>query len=602
MIVTREMPPTSLAASIAATAHLSVLSLIAGLILLPACTGEVLPPRSETNSVHGSPTHDASGPDAGKQSATGRDAGAARDARTPDARRPDARAPLDVPDELDDGSDDDAPVDDRDEPTDVKDPGAPDAGVLDAGRVGTGSCANNAEPPLARGLKLRELALYQTVKVALYQNGTWTTNTAVPIVAGKKALVRAFVDTLPGYGKHPVRAVLTLQGAQGTMAQQDERTIAAASTDADAASTFSFEIDPAKIAPDTQLSLSLQETDCSAAGGMASDARLPTTGTRALGAQAIGKLKVVVLPIEVGGRLPKTDEAELAKIRAMLLAYYPVPAVELTVRATPVKLTTTVAGTDSRSWTNTLDTVLRERNADRPPSDVYYFGLMQPAASLQAYCGRGCILGIAPQTTRVSPGSQVGLGASFADEQSYETIVHELGHAHGRGHAPCVKAGSIDGVDGSFPEKTGGIGDWGWDNRSNKLISPTTHKDVMGYCSPNWISAYTYAALAARSKAVNTLAFVHAPLTPTTWRNVLLYDDGSARWGSANQATMPGGELETATVLDAAGSTVAEIEVVRLTLSHTADRILYLPSPGPSWDRVVLGDRTLKLSDLLPAP
>jgi hypothetical protein len=220
---------------------------------------------------------------------------------------------------------------------------------------------------------------------------------------------------------------------------------------------------------------------------------------------------------------------------------------------------------------------------------------------MMAYCGRGCILGIAPQTTRVTPSSQVGLGASFADAQSYETIVHELGHAHGRGHAPCVEGGNIDGVDQSFPDKTGSIMDWGWDSRISKLLAPTTYKDVMGYCSPNWISPYTYGGLATRSLAVNKLALVHAPLSLVTWHNVLLYGDGTARWGGGVENSTPGGEFESATVLDASGQTIATVEVVRLELSHSDDRVLYVPAAADNWAKIVLGDRVLELSQILPA-
>jgi len=383
--------------------------------------------------------------------------------------------------------------------------------------------------------------------------------------------------------------------------QEGGRTIAAASTDADTTSTFTFEVDPTKLETSTQFSVSLQETNCQATGGNAADTRVPATGTKALGAQSVGKLKVVVVPIDIAGRLPKTDAPELEKIKAALLAYYPVPAVDVTVRATPIKWTGSVAGTDSRGWSNLLNQVLRERSTDSPSSDTYYFGLMQPAATMMAYCGRGCILGIAPQTTRVSPSAQGGLGASFADAQTYETIVHELGHAHGRGHAPCVQGGSIDGVDQQYPDKTGSIMEWGWDSRVNKLLSPMMYKDVMGYCSPNWISPYTYGALATRSLAVNKLAFFRAPLSPVTWHNVLLYGDGSARWGGIVENTTPGGEFETATVLDAQGQSVATVDVVRLELSHSEDRVLYIPTAGANWAKLVLSDRVLDLAQIQTA-
>jgi Peptidase M66 len=578
--------------SVSVLAKLSVSGLFA---LLVACSGQIEPAATESNSVKDS-----------ARDAAVRDAGKKRDARVIDEEE-------EPPPEEDDGAEQaeqpELPVASRD--AGIVDAGKADAGKLplasdagtattpDAGAPGSAGCG--AAGPLASGLKVRELSVYQAVKVPLYKAGAWATTTAVPVVAGKKTLLRVFVDTMSGYSKHAVRAVLTLKGAQGETTLQSERSVAASSTDADETSTFSFEVEPSKIGADTEISVSLEESDCSAKGGEAANARLPATGTHPLGAQAIGKLKVVLLPIDIGGRLPKTDEAELVKIRAALLAYYPVAAVDVSVRATPFKGPSAITGADSNTWSNVLNSVMRERASDGAPSDVYYFGLMQPAATFASFCARGCILGIAPQTTRVSPSAQAGLGAYFADLQSNETIVHELAHAHGRGHAPCAQGGGIQGVDPYFPERSGGVADWGWDSRTSKLISPTTYKDIMGYCSPNWISGYTYNGLAARSRAVNSLAFVKSAESPTPWQNVLLYGDGSARWGGAQETRMPGGEIESASVLDAAGTTVATIEVTRLTLSHSEDVILYLPAPGPRWSSLVLRDRVLELSQILPA-
>ncbi|MEY4508965.1 MAG: hypothetical protein RLZZ450_1087 [Pseudomonadota bacterium] len=565
---------------------------LVGFASLTACAGEIEPTKRATDPSQRGEDDDGEDDDepvVKKDAGAAKDAGRPKDAGNKDAGTRDAGPP--APSEGDEDESEPASTMQRD----AGDASSPNVG--DASKPGSG-CANS---PAAIGLKVRDISIYQTVRAQLYKAGAFVATPAVPVVAGKKALVRVFVDTTTGYTKHPVHAVLTLTGTAGETTVVDDRTIASASTDADATSTFSFEVDPTKIEPSTQFSVSLQETNCQATGGNAADTRVPATGTRALGAQSVGKLKVVVVPIDIAGRLPKTDAPELDKIKAALLAYYPVAAVDVTVRATPIKWTGSVAGTDSRGWSNLLNQVLRERSTDNPSSDTYYFGLMQPAATMMAYCGRGCILGIAPQTTRISPSAQGGLGASFADAQTYETIVHELGHAHGRGHAPCVQGGSIDGVDMMYPDKTGSIMDWGWDSRISKLLSPMMYKDVMGYCAPNWISPYTYGALAIRSLAVNKLAFVHAPLSPVTWHNVLLYGDGSARWGGIVENSTPGGEFETATVLDAAGQSIATVDVLRLELSHSEDRVLYIPTAGANWAKLVLRDRVLDLAQIQAA-
>lgn len=473
-----------------------------------------------------------------------------------------------------------------------------DASRLDAGPMT--ACANGKDLPFARGLKIRELSVYQTVKVPLFRAGAWATSTPVPVVAGKQTLVRVFVDTQSGYSAHRVRAVLELNGKQSTT-EQDEKSLAKSSSDADPESTFSFRVDGDEIEADTQFTVSLHETTCDAMAGNAADVRLPTSGSRSLGAEVIGKLKVVVVPIEMGGRVPKTDPSEQTKIREAVLAYYPVAEVELSVRASVLKWNNGLTANDGSAWSNVLNQVMRVRAADNAEDDVYYYGLMQPAATFSAFCGRGCIVGMAPQTTRVSPSEQAGLSVYFtenakANQTTVEAIVHELGHAHGRGHAPCVEGGTIAGVDQSFPDRTGATGGWGWDSRSDALIPPT-HKDIMGYCSPDWISAYTYAGLAARSQRVNSLTLIHGDAMQT-WQRVLLYADGGARWGGATVSSLPGGELEDASVLDGSGRVITSTQVVRVKLSHSDDQILYLPNAPAEWAALILSDRTLALGQI----
>lgn len=491
----------------------------------------------------------------------------------------------------------------------------PDAGVNpDAGApkdtTGTASpapstassCPGGGRRALASGLRIREISLYQTIKVPLYQNNTWVSPRPILVVQGKRSLVRVFADTITGYRPHAVRGVLAVQNGSAVTELVSERSLTAASTDQDASSTFTFDVPAAQIGPSTQISVTLEEAACgSTSTAVARDVRAPASGLQALGATPTGKLKVVIVPVNVGGRVPPTTEKELKGIRDMLLAYYPVPEVEVTVRR-PLSWATSVPASDQRAWSNVLNAVMRERGTDRPSSDTYYFGLMQPAPTFPGYCARGCILGIAPQTTRVQASAQVGLGVYFGDSaaainQSGETVVHELGHAHGRGHAPCAQGGSIAGVDTRFPVAGGNTGVWGWDSRNGSLYPPT-HKDVMGYCRPNWISAYTYTALAVRSQAVNTRALLQGPNASLRWHNLIAYEDGTTRWGGNTEVGPPGGDVEAAKVLDAAGNVVAEIEVVRMQLSHSTDQFFYIPEPGKDWATIALTDRRIALTDV----
>ena len=83
--------------------------------------------------------------------------------------------------------------------------------------------------------------------------------------------------------------------------------------------------------------------------------------------------------------------------------------------------------------------------------------------------------------------------------------MHELGHNHGREHAPCGVSG-----DANYPYNGGSIGVYGYDLLTGQLFSPNEHADMMSYCDPTWISDYNFLALFDRVRSVNS-AYVYTP-------------------------------------------------------------------------------------------
>lgn len=475
-----------------------------------------------------------------------------------------------------------------------------DAGSLPPANAAENPCSPGPEP-VAAALRVREVSIYQTVKIPLYKDTAWVTTRNASVVQGKTSLVRAFVEPMTGFAAHALRGVLTLDNDGTKTVLTADRTITRASTDEASDSTFDFPVDGKLIGPSTQLSVSVQETTCASVAAANSGARIPATGAQAINATAIAKLRAVMVPVAIGGRTPDTSEAQLAKIRDALKAYYPVAEVEVTARA-PISWTNPVAA-DGTGWSELLNQIGRTRQTDMVGSSVYYFGLITPTAAFRDYCRTGCVLGLAPQTTFVSRTNQIGLGVGFVDENTYTTIVHELGHAHGLPHAPCApRGGAIDGADTRFPYADAKIGSWGWDSRSNKLMSPTTYADVMSYCDPVWISDYNYEKIATRSKAVNSAAFIYTSPTamPVTWHGVLLSGSGATRWLGMTLDESPG-QVSQARALDATGKVVAQVSVVRIPLSHNSDSFLYIPDPDPSWAALDLGDRTVMMDEIAAA-
>ena len=81
-------------------------------------------------------------------------------------------------------------------------------------------------------------------------------------------------------------------------------------------------------------------------------------------------------------------------------------------------------------------------------------------------------------------GRHVSVGATRAS-----TYAHEMGHNMTLRHAPCGGAGS---PDPRYPYEGGSTGRWGYDFVRGALVEPGVYKDLMGYCSPDWVSDYHF--------------------------------------------------------------------------------------------------------------
>jgi hypothetical protein len=153
-------------------------------------------------------------------------------------------------------------------------------------------------------------------------------------------------------------------------------------------------------------------------------------------------------------------------------------------------------------WDGLLD-ILRDMQGD---SDDIYYGLV-PSAVPRGWggCGGG--------DGKVAAGP-VGRGA---------TAAQEIAHAFDRDHAPCGGAGDTDPnypVYDALPSAS--IGEFGIDD-SGAVQDPSTTSDFMSYCSPKWVSTYTYESLQQNFRPISRRAFratfnqtdEERPTTPT---------------------------------------------------------------------------------------
>lgn len=106
------------------------------------------------------------------------------------------------------------------------------------------------------------------------------------------------------------------------------------------------------------------------------------------------------------------------------------------------------------------------------------------------------------------------------------TIAHELGHNLNLRHAPCNDPAD---PDEDFPQEDGSIGNYGWSFRTDSVRDKDDYYDMMGYCSPNWISGYFFDKAARYRRARSSM---YMPPSSSTVQSLLL-------WGGLDEEGRP---------------------------------------------------------------
>jgi hypothetical protein len=88
--------------------------------------------------------------------------------------------------------------------------------------------------------------------------------------------------------------------------------------------------------------------------------------------------------------------------------------------------------------------------------------------------------------------------------------------------------------------------------------------------------------------------------SPRSVRELLWPSNGAVRWTRDVPLDSLAGEAEPATVLDVAGSEIAQIELGVTSLDHSDSKFITLPEPGPRWATIVWSGGKIQLSNILP--
>lgn len=449
----------------------------------------------------------------------------------------------------------------------------------------SGSIGDECTNQLAYDITLSQIAAYQAGKVVIMDDGSAVDGGSRPVdvVAAKAALVRAFVTLGQSFTSRVLSARLTLLTGSGAEPIQyfSKREVSTASTEDNLATTFNIEVPPEDITADTRYVVEIVECDATTAGSMAAP-RFPASGDAPLDARVTGRLTLQFIPIIANGRTPDTSAARLDELKAYMEAMYPIEGMDYTV-GTPMNAPTTVSATGD-GWSETLDALRSRHGQDGAPNTLYYYGLLEPAATLREYCGGSCVAGIGyvPSASNNARDQRVAQGLSYGGTTSAETMAHEVGHNHGRQHAPC---GGASGVDPNYPYANAQIGWWGL-RYPDTLFAPTNTTDIMGYCNSKWVSDYTYKGILERVATINGNAFELPSSVVGLWRIVLTGPFGPS-WGiPITTPAPPAGEPEGAVILDRDGDAITEVTVYRTLIDHLGASSVMVPEPEPGWHAI----------------
>jgi hypothetical protein len=431
-----------------------------------------------------------------------------------------------------------------------------------------------ADPDLVPNLAVSEVAMYQGVKIPLARDGAEPRRT-VPVIEGRPGLLRVFVEPRAGFAAQAVTAELLWDRGDGSAPERREETITVdrPSRERTRASTFDFPIEGEDVTEGARWAVTLRAQEaCAGASGDTSGARFPQSDAADLTPRRVGTYNVVLVPIEIEGRLPDVSEAQLERYRRKIFGMYPVPELNLSVRES-VQWQNTLSP-NGRGWSELLQALLGLRAEDDPPRNTFYYGIFAPADSIRDFCSRGCVAGLGPLPGPSDEALRGAIGLGFTGDGAANTAAHELGHAAGRPHAPC----RVRDADPNYPHPEAALGAWGYDITDGSLKDPDRHRDIMSYCDPEWISDYNYRQLFERISFVNQ-SQPQVLGVPSAWRMITFTAEGPA-WGErVDLRRPPGGAPVKVEFYGDDGRPIAIEAGVEVELDHVDDTIAIIPEP-----------------------
>ena len=357
------------------------------------------------------------------------------------------------------------------------------------------------------GLRINPRSVRLTAPVIYLNQVIQNPEASVPLIAGRKALLRVFVtgDQISFYTPH-VRATFYLDGevVLTELVEPGSDLLPDEVQEDRIDRSYDVLVPGELIQPGLELVVEL-DTEGVVPKSPGSETRIPAQGR---------------MPLNIIG-MPVLDQTFVPT----LLTWAPDNRVfdwtrDLNPESPQVRITRTLLPVGDMEIT-VHDTF--ESDADLRTHDGWLQYLREVEALWNMEGRKGYYYGVVqlPQGSRWGgygyyDGRHVSVGATSASLYS-----HELGHNLTLRHAPCGDAAQ---PDPDYPYSDGSSGRWGYDFERGILVDPEVFKDLMGYCSPDWVSDYHFV------RAMNhRLAVENAPAEAGRPEKMLML------WGSASR-------------------------------------------------------------------
>jgi hypothetical protein len=291
----------------------------------------------------------------------------------------------------------------------------------------------------------------------------------VGTVRNRAGIARAFISAdRPGLASPTVHLYYKIDGTVGKVRMDGPEILPENPLESDLTTTFNYVFDETFLEPGTKMYVVVDRNDATLEA-RESNNRYPQSGWVDIDTRNVPTLRITVVPVD-GVTLSQSSAEDLF---AKMMKVHPIADYDLDI----------FEGYDcgdctgdlQYDWQRVLSDMLSLQQSSGDPGRMFH--------------------AIVPDSWRaanVAGIAYVGWPAAVSSlgYRDSETIAHEAGHNLNLLHNRCT--GGEGNPDEDFPYEAGSIGRWGYDAVTGTTYNPDDWVDLMTYCTPEWISDFSY--------------------------------------------------------------------------------------------------------------